>query len=63
MLEYRLYKLLMMFHRRYKGRLPFIITENGVSDALDIIRPSYLLEHLLAIQSAINHGEVILMLG
>lgn len=49
-----LYRILLQFHERYKHLdLPFIITENGVSDATDLIRRPYLLEHLLAIYAAI----------
>lgn len=48
-----LYRMLLQFHERYKHlNLPFIITENGVSDETDLIRQPYLLEHLLAIYAA-----------
>jgi beta-glucosidase/6-phospho-beta-glucosidase/beta-galactosidase len=58
---------LRILHKRYnvefKGRdgynreiIPFIITENGISDATDILRPSYLIEHLMAINTARNEG-------
>ncbi|KAG1326146.1 beta-glucosidase-like SFR2, chloroplastic [Cocos nucifera] len=44
-----LYRILLQFHERYKHlNLPFIITENGISDETDLIRRPYLLEHLLA---------------
>lgn len=48
-----LYRVLVQFHERYKHlNLPFIITENGVSDETDLIRRPYLLEHLLAVHAA-----------
>lgn len=49
-----LFRILLMFHERYKHlNLPFIITENGVSDETDLIRQPYLLEHLLAVYAAV----------
>jgi hypothetical protein len=36
--------------------LPFVITENGISDEDDIFRPSYLIEHLLAVRRALDAG-------
>lgn len=48
-----LYRMLLQFHERYKHlNVPFIITENGVSDTSDLIRQPYLLEHLLAVHAA-----------
>lgn len=48
-----LYRMLLQFHERYKHlNVPFIITENGVSDETDLIRRPYLLEHLLAVYAA-----------
>lgn len=48
-----LYRMLLQFHERYKHlNVPFIITENGVSDETDLIRRPYFLEHLLAIYAA-----------
>ncbi|XP_049935876.1 beta-glucosidase-like SFR2, chloroplastic isoform X2 [Nymphaea colorata] len=56
-----LYRILLQFHERYKHLdLPFIITENGVSDATDLIRRPYLLEHLLAIYAAMLEGVRVL---
>lgn len=50
-----LYRVLVQFHERYKHlKLPFVITENGVSDETDLIRRPYLLEHLLAIYAAMS---------
>mmetsp|Transcript_20336 Transcript_20336/g.28173 ORF Transcript_20336/g.28173 Transcript_20336/m.28173 type:complete len:538 (+) Transcript_20336:106-1719(+) len=49
-----LYHILMRYHRKYPVK--YMITENGVSDSLDVIRGSYLIEHLLAIKAAMNSG-------
>ncbi|XP_071940227.1 beta-glucosidase-like SFR2, chloroplastic isoform X2 [Coffea arabica] len=50
-----LYRVLVQFHERYKHlKLPFVITENGVSDETDLIRHPYLLEHLLAVYAAMT---------
>lgn len=52
-----LYRLLLDFHNRYKNfNVPFIITENGVADATDLLRKPYILEHLLAVKAAMNKG-------
>ncbi|XP_031397877.1 beta-glucosidase-like SFR2, chloroplastic isoform X1 [Punica granatum] len=52
-----LYRVLLQFHERYKHlNIPFIITENGVSDETDLIRRPYLLEHLLAVYAAMIMG-------
>ena len=61
-----LYDLLKVFHRRYNedgvGRekpfetLPFIVTENGISDGSDRLRPAYLIEHLRAVEAAKKEG-------
>lgn len=52
-----LYRMLLQFHERYKHlNVPFIVTENGVSDETDLIRRPYLLEHLLAIYAAMIKG-------
>lgn len=49
-----LFRMLHKFNERYKHlKLPFIITENGVSDETDLIRRPYLLEHLLSVYAAI----------
>ena len=58
-----LYHLIKSFNHEYNGKnrarrknhpnfgsnIPFIITENGVSDATDILRPSFIIEHLKAV--------------
>lgn len=52
-----LYRVLLAFHDRYKDRnIPYMITENGVSDATDYIRRPYLIEHLLAVRAAMDKG-------
>jgi len=49
-----LFRILIQFNERYKSlNIPFLITENGVSDETDLIRKPYILEHLLAIYAAI----------
>ncbi|KAJ8623453.1 hypothetical protein MRB53_031982 [Persea americana] len=56
-----LYRMLLQFHERYKHlKIPFIITENGVSDGTDLIRRPYILEHLLAVYAAIKMGVPVL---
>ncbi|GAB4842969.1 Beta-glucosidase-like sfr2, chloroplastic [Ancistrocladus abbreviatus] len=56
-----LYRMLLQFHERYKHlNVPFIITENGVSDETDLIRRPYLLEHLLAVYAAMIMGVPVL---
>lgn len=56
-----LYRMLLQFNERYKHlNIPFIITENGVSDETDLIRRPYLLEHLLAIYAATLMGVRVL---
>lgn len=54
-----LFQVLVQFHDRYKAKQPklrYIITENGFADARDVIRRPYLVEHLLAINAAIQQG-------
>uniref|UniRef100_A0A0C9RLY0 TSA: Wollemia nobilis Ref_Wollemi_Transcript_11775_2447 transcribed RNA sequence n=1 Tax=Wollemia nobilis TaxID=56998 RepID=A0A0C9RLY0_9CONI len=56
-----LYRMLLKFHERYRHlNLPFIITENGVADATDLIRRPYILEHLLAVRAAMDKGVPVL---
>jgi beta-glucosidase/6-phospho-beta-glucosidase/beta-galactosidase len=50
-----LYLTLKEVHKKYP-ELPVIITENGIADATDLLRPSYLIEHLMAIKEAMNEG-------
>lgn len=49
------YKTLMEIHRRFP-LLPIIVTENGIADSTDILRPAYLLEHLAAVAQARRDG-------
>lgn len=52
-----LYLVLKAFWKRYaQHNRDIIITENGISDATDILRPSYIAEHLLAIRQAMREG-------
>ncbi|XP_078436337.1 glycosyl hydrolase superfamily protein [Wolffia australiana] len=56
-----LYRMLLQFQERYKHlNLPFIISENGVSDETDLIRGPYFLEHLLAVYAAMKKGVPVL---
>ncbi|KAG6431339.1 hypothetical protein SASPL_109418 [Salvia splendens] len=56
-----LFRVLLHFHERYKHLgLPFIISENGVSDGTDLIRRPYMLEHLLATYAAMLMGVPVL---
>lgn len=50
-----LYKTLKEINRQF-GNIPILITENGISDETDILRGSYLIEHLLAVSKAITEG-------
>lgn len=50
-----LYVLLKRFHARYNFT-SYIITENGISDSSDILRPAYVTEHLLAVRQAQREG-------
>ena len=61
-----LYRVLHKFHDRYNvkkvGRkeaqhhLPIYVTENGIADSTDLLRPAYMIEHLLAIHKARQEG-------
>ena len=63
-------KILTKFNNRYnikkigrkksKLELPFIITENGVSDEKGWLRPSYTVEHLLALSDFMKSGAKVL---
>ena len=67
-----MYEILLQTHDRYNIKqryrdlednkhIPIIITENGVSDSTDKIRPAYLIEHLLAVHNAIKEGVPVLL--
>ncbi len=53
-----LYEMICIFYKRYK--LPIFITENGMSDATDKMRPKYMIEHLIAVQKAMSEGIPVL---
>lgn len=61
-----LYRVLWHFHSRYNlgplrlRRIPFFITENGIADENDVLRPAYLIEHLLAVYAAMQSGVPVL---
>ncbi len=46
----------VMWFSRYGAGLPIYITENGIPDAHDEIRPRYLTDHLAALHRAIQAG-------
>ncbi len=50
-------RVLIEAHRRY-GK-PVIVTENGIADATDTLRPAYLAEHLEALERARQAGAAI----
>jgi galactolipid galactosyltransferase len=52
------YILLKKISDRYKR--PIFVTENGIADATDILRPSYFLEHLAALNQAMHEGVPVL---
>ncbi|NNN06806.1 MAG: glycoside hydrolase family 1 protein [Elusimicrobia bacterium] len=37
-------------------RLPIVVTENGIADSTDVLRPAYLIEHLTAVARARARG-------
>jgi beta-glucosidase/6-phospho-beta-glucosidase/beta-galactosidase len=58
---------LVTFHKRYnqtekfqalrnKKVLPLFVTENGIADESDTLRPSYIIEHLAAINAALKEN-------
>ncbi|MEM0325929.1 MAG: beta-galactosidase BgaS [Desulfurococcaceae archaeon] len=47
-------KLLVLLYERY--RLPMLVTENGVADAHDALRPRYVVQHLESVVKAIQKG-------
>lgn len=52
------YKVVLDLNKRYNHtrKLPFFITENGIADSTDYLRPSYLIEHLKVIEKLIKSG-------
>lgn len=49
-----LYNLLKQYGERYD--LPMIVTENGIADRLDKIRPRYLVSHIHQVERAVHDG-------
>ncbi len=49
-----LLRLLREIHERF--RVPILITENGMADRTDLLRPAYLVEHLKAVEVARKEG-------
>ena len=48
------------YHPKGLDNIPFVITENGISDATDILRPAYMIEHLRAVDQLLKDGINIL---
>jgi beta-glucosidase/6-phospho-beta-glucosidase/beta-galactosidase len=56
-----LYQVVKRLEKRYGYlKLPYIITENGIADASDKIRPLYVIEHLKVLQQLMKEGISIL---
>lgn len=56
-----LYSVLRMFHERYASDAEatfssYMVTENGVADSTDVLRPAFITEHLAAIAAAVAAG-------
>ena len=49
-----LYNVLKQYWDRYN--LPMMVTENGVADSLDKIRPRYIVSHIKQIEKAVDDG-------
>ena len=49
-----LYNVLKQYNERY--HLPMIVTENGIADSLDKLRPRYLVSHIHQVERALNDG-------
>ncbi len=49
-----IYNVLKQYHEHY--HLPLIVTENGIADSLDKLRPKYLVSHLYQVERAIEDG-------
>lgn len=50
-----LYEISKEINRKFP-EVPLFITENGVADSTDLIRPSYLIEHLRVVDALIKEG-------
>lgn len=51
--------ILKKVKKNYAG-LPIIITENGIADATDVLRPAYMVEHLKVVQEEMQNGTPII---
>lgn len=49
-----LYNVLKQYWERYN--LPMIVTENGIADCLDTMRPRFLVSHIRQVERAVNDG-------
>ena len=49
-----IYNVIMSYHQRY--RMPMMVTENGMADAIDQYRPKYVVSHLYNVERAIKDG-------
>ena len=49
-----LYNVLKQYWQRYN--LPMIVTENGIADCLDTMRPRFLVSHIRQVERAVNDG-------
>ena len=49
-----IYNLLMEYHKKY--HMPMFVTENGIADHDDILRPRYIVSHIDRIEKAIAKG-------
>ncbi len=49
-----IYNLLMEYHNHY--HLPMMITENGIADSADTMRPRYVVSHLWNMERAMHDG-------
>ena len=49
-----LYSVLKRFWERY--RLPMMVTENGIADAEDRLRPRYVVQHIAQVHKAVSEG-------
>ena len=50
-----LYDIMHQVHRRYPGK-PILITENGLADHRDALRPAFIADHLRWLHQAIREG-------
>lgn len=49
-----IYNVLRQYNERY--HLPMIVTENGIADSQDKLRPKYLVSHIAQVEKAMNEG-------